>query len=290
MRHRKKMDALPRFRLPLLIMLILGLMVPMLSPATVRMKAHKAKISSDMRMVAIAFNTYIFSGARTRYHPEEYVDMASFLKVFTAVDLFEASIFLSPYDLKHTKADAPKIIGYRSDSGESVFVPDILEFPIAYSFGVYSDLNRTASTTPLLWTRGLHNYKNFDEPYGGHVAFLDGHVRYFEGQPEQHDPELEKIFGPESEFSKAVRILEHEPEAWTDKDLAPLPVRYRESLPSWQARKKDSLWVLFAPAVIAAFLVGLLPKILFRDRIKSAFVAFCIVLIATLLLFSAIFF
>jgi len=241
-----------------------------------------------MRMVAIAFNTYTTSGARLRYHPEKYEDMASFLKIFTTVDLFEASIFLSPYDLKHTKAEPPKIIGSLSDSGESVFVPDILEFPIAYSFGVYPDLDRAASKTPLLWTRGLHNYKSFDAPYGGHVAFLDGHVRYFEGQPEQHNPELEEIFGPDSEFSKAIRILEHDPVGWTDKNLAPLPVRYMESLSSWQARKRNPFWIIFAPALIAAFLVGLLPKILFRDRIKSAFVAFCIVLIATFLLLLTI--
>lgn len=282
------MNALPSFRMPPFIVLAFGLMIPLLSPATVKMTAHKAQISSHMRMVAIAFNTYTISGARIRYHPEHYENMASFLKVFTSVDLFEADIFLSPYDLKHAKAEPPEIIGFRSDSGKSVFVPDILEFPIAYSFGVYPDLDRPASTTPLLWTRGLHNYKSFGAPYGGHITFLDGHVEYFEGQPGQHDQELEKIFGLDSEFSKAIRILEHDPEGWTDKALAPLPLRYTERLPSWKARRSNTLLVIFVPALFAAFLVGLLPKILFRDRIWSALIAFCIVLIATFILFSVL--
>ena len=252
------------------------------------MTAHKAKISSDMRSVAVSFATYAYSGGRIKYDPEKYKEMRDLLEMFAKVDLFHASHFLSPYDLKHIDAEPPEEIAYRTESGEIVFLPEILNFPIAYSFAVYPDLDSPSSTTPLFWTRGLHNYETFKKPYGGHVAFLDGHVMYYGGEPGQHDPELEKIFGPGSEFSRTIRIIEHEPEDWREQNLEPLPVRYTESLPSKHKRVSNSFFILLAPAALAAVLVGLLPKPTIRQRLWSAFVAFGIVLIATLILVTAV--
>jgi prepilin-type processing-associated H-X9-DG protein len=264
-------------------------MLPVLSSASVKKKAQQVKMSSNMRQIAVAFSVYTHSGARMRYQPEKYQDIEALLEIFTQVELFDASIFLSPYDLKHARTKAPEIIGYTSETGKIEFVPDILEFPIAYSFAVYPDLARPSSMTPLLWTRGLHNYESFDAPYGGHIAYLDGHVTYYSGEPGQHDPELVKIFGAGSEFSKAVRIIEHEPEGWTEEKLTPLPVRIAEATKPNPFALVAAIAGMCAPALIAAFLVGLLPKPTMRERLWSASIAFGIVLIATLIFLPAVF-
>lgn len=274
----------------LLLVLATCFALPAPSAASVRQKAQQAKMASNMRQIAVAFNAYAFSGGRTRYDPENYVDMEALLKVYTEVDFNDASIFLSSYDLKYAKEKAPHVIGYTLDSGQAEFVPDILEFPIAYSFAVYPDLgaDRLSTMTPLLWTRGLQNYESFEAPYGGHVAFLDGHVTYYSGEPGKHDPKLVELFGPGSEFSKAVRIIEHEPEGWTEEKPAPLPVRIAESNKPNPFATVVAITATCTPAAIAAFLVALLPKPTIRERLWSALIAFGLVLIATLVLMPAV--
>lgn len=142
--------------------------------------------------------------------------------------------------------------------------------------------------TPIFWTRRLHQYEEFDAPYSGYVALLDGHVEYVESKPNKTDSRIIEIFGPNSEYSKAIRILEHVPPSWTDKELAPLPIRYKQSQ---RPRHKGILGLsieLFGPPLIAAALVAILPKPYFGERLKSAFIAFAIVLIATLILATTI--
>lgn len=258
------------------------------SLASVRAKAQQAKHAHNLRQVAIATNVYSYSGDWAPQKTDKLESMESLLRAFVSIELFEASIFLNKYDLEHIDADPPRAIGYKSDSGEFVFQPDILSFPIAFSFAVYSDENLKGPMTPLLWTRGLHKYEEFDQPYGGHVAFLDGHVMYYEGTPGEPNPELTELFGPESEFSKTVLILEHEPQNWAVEKLAPLPVRYAKATAVKYSDLLGILAIVFGPATIAAMLVGILPKPTTRQRLRSASIAFGVVLIATLLLTSTV--
>jgi prepilin-type processing-associated H-X9-DG protein len=260
-----------------------------LSSASVRTKAQQARDASNLRQVVLAFHVYTTSGARVRYNPDTLQDMESILQMFVQAELFDAPVYLTEYDLKYAKSKPPKITGSRNEDGEVIFQPDILNFPIFFSFAVYPDLggDRPASMTPLLWTRGLHRYESFEEPYGGHVAYLDGHVRYFEGEPGKHDPELERIFGEDSVSSKTVRIVEHEPEEWSKDPVKPLPIRYKEALSTKYSEVGRMLRITCLPALVAAILVGLVPKPSIGKRILDASIAFGIVLIVTLIFFPA---
>ena len=132
--------------------------------------------------------------------------------------------------------DIPKVVHFHPqttgtfypqiDKNQQVFIPSILNFPIGVSFAIYDDTFSSLSTRPLVWTRGLHRYAEFDQNYAGYVAYLDGHVRYFDGRPDSHDQDLVYTFSEASGFSNAIRILEHVPDEWADKKLEPLPIRY----------------------------------------------------------------
>ncbi|WP_269526634.1 hypothetical protein [Coraliomargarita parva] len=210
--------------------------------------------------------------------------MEAFLYELAQVELFDAVLFHCYPDELNFKARAPEITAYRSDAGKLVFESEILNYPIAYSVAVYPDLNQPASMTPLLWTRGLHHYASFDRPYAGHIAFLDGHIIHVEGTPGSPDPELSDYFGPNSEFSKAIRILEHEPEGWSEEPLAPLPIRYDAEFSPSFVDKYGFLLFIFGPGLIAGVLVMALPKPSKWQRIRSGLIAFALVFTATLVL------
>lgn len=233
----------------------------------------------------MAFLNYAYSRGRTSYRPDELQSMEDLIWVLASKsDLTYAELFINFSDAGYFKRSLPPTTALLLRPGEYEFQPEIMDFPIGFSFAIYPDLKGPATMTPLLWTRGLQNYETFNAPYSGHVAFLDGHIEYFQGEPGEHDPTLVKLFGRNSEFSKTIRILEHEPENWSTEPLTPLPVRYAKSS---QPKPFQTLGVVAAfcsPAVIAAFLVALLPKPTLRQRLWSALIAFGLVLIATLIL------
>lgn len=284
---------MPPHKIPVPLCIVLAFcfaFTPATSSATVRQKAQQVKAASNMRQVILAFNVYVYSGARVRYAPDSLQSMEDFIRILAEKsDLTYADLFLSYHDSRHFEDRTPAVTGTRDREGNFEFKPGIMEFPIAFSVAVYPELPELSTKTPLLWTRDLHNYKNFEEPYSGHIGFLDGHVIYYEGEPGKPNPELEAIFGAESEFSKAIRILTHNPEGWSKKPLAPLPVRYSQATRVTLAQKTMGIAAFCAPALIAAFLVGLLPKPTIGKRILDASIAFGLVLIATLLFVPAVF-
>ncbi|MGB0744966.1 MAG: hypothetical protein ACPGSB_10630 [Opitutales bacterium] len=262
---------------------------PSLSSAKVKKKVQQVRAASDMKQIALAFNNYAYYDHRYRYTPNSFQSMEDFIRIMAEKGgLTDAAVFLSYDDAQYFKQKLPKVTGLRNSKGSIEFDQEIMDFPIAFSVAIYPDLNGPATMTPLLWTRGMHNYKNFDQPYGGHITYMDGHVTYYEGKPGKPHPELDAIFGPGSEFSKAVRILEHEPAGWKDKMLAPLPVRIEEAVRPSPYRHLALLVYPFGPALIAAILVGLLPKPTKRKRILDGCITFGVVLIATLILFPSV--
>jgi prepilin-type processing-associated H-X9-DG protein len=66
--------------------------------------------------------------------------------------------------------------------------PDFARLQLSYVFAANIPLNAAVETTPLVWTRGLQFDGTWakDSPWkgdGGHVAFLDGHVEWYEKLP-----------------------------------------------------------------------------------------------------------
>ncbi|MGJ8649849.1 MAG: hypothetical protein ACSHX4_05775 [Opitutaceae bacterium] len=255
--------------------------------ASVRARAELVKASSNMRSISIVFATQQ-TETDVGYDAEEFLTMKDFLKLMAAWDLTDSRVFFSHIEYPEFKNDTPPVIITPKQEGTPPEInSDILKFPIGYSIAVYPDPNEMpTSLTPLLWTRGLHKFQEFDKPYSGHIAFLDGHVNYFEGEPGNQDPDLIKVFEEGSPYSSAIRILEHVPDDWVE--TAPLPIRYREGARIPFFARYGALFFLFIPPLLSGFLAIIFKRTgtPFYQRVISGAKTFTIVLIFTVLLSS----
>ena len=268
--------------------LCLGLLIAYCLPlqlfASVKQSSVRMTDPSNLRQITIAFVTRYYSGPRMTYSAEKLKTMEDFLTEMAKVDLLDTSVYYSIAEFRNFPDHPPRILTL-ADTGELPVIDEsVLNYPIGFSFAVYKNLESTpAASTPLLWTRNLHRYEDFDESYGGFVAFLDGYVRYFEGTPNNHNPELVELFGKEGRYAQAIRVLSSVPTEW---DLIkPLPVAVNE-LASTQSRDFMT-WILWlTPASVAGILSLIFSR---RDRslwskARGASLVFAIVLIATLVL------
>lgn len=241
-----------------------------------------------MRSLSIVFAVQQ-TESDVEYDAAAFQTMQDFLQAMALWDLTDSSVFFSHIEYPEFKSNPPTLITTPKQEGTpSQINPEILKFPIGYSIAVYPDPNiMPTSMTPLLWTRGLHKFQEFDQPYSGHIAFLDAHVEYFEGEPGNHDPYLIKVFEEGSPYSSAIRILEHVPDDWVE--TASLPVRYREGAKVPFLERYNGLFAFFLPALFGGFFAIILKEkgTSFSQRVISGGKVFTIILILTIL-FSSI--
>lgn len=193
---------------------IIATLSVLLFPAVtkVREMANRAKSASNMRQIALAYALYTSSSSRTRHLSPSKLQrdtklgttpqgFAEFLAKTTG--LTEASLWIIESDPALSAFEAqgvlPATIGYRdADNVFHLNPPWDTQIPIAYTIAIGHSPQAPASTTPLLWTRGLTPSGTWkkDSPWGGkggHIAFLDGHVEFYhklgpdEGQLLQED-------------------------------------------------------------------------------------------------------
>ncbi len=193
----------------LTVIAIIGILAAILIPAVgaVRIKAAQVKSSSNLRQIGLAYNNYATSGGRTRvigdgtYNASTNPNQANNRKDWAAVlaqgaDLTDAQIYFIDSDPAIDGQVLPKSIGFRNDSGIFTLTQewqDVDEELIGYEMVVAMSANAQGSTTPLVWTKGLENTGVWDSainPWGnkgGHIAFMDGHVEFFDqvAQPPQ---------------------------------------------------------------------------------------------------------
>lgn len=261
-------------RLSFMLLIALLTIFPNESQACVKSKAQRVLASSNLRQVAIALNTLYFTQARV-YNQTQLVDMQTVLTELARIGFNDSSVILSPLDLDEIEAKPPRAFAHHSkETTQTVFESAIFDFPIAFSMAIYPDpiSELPASQTPLLWTRGLHNYESFDSEYGGHVAFLDGHVVYFEGSPKMHDPDLVAVFDPNGTYGKAIRVLEHEPTLWSDSSIQPLPVRYSKQVNPPYRHARQVAYALTFPLILglaAACFPGTIKKRLWNALVTA---------------------
>ncbi|MGJ8654145.1 MAG: hypothetical protein ACSHX8_12805 [Opitutaceae bacterium] len=236
-----------------------------------------------MRSTAVAFATQ-YSTPRKTYTPDQLQSVQGFLHIMIDVGLIDSSVFFSYLDSNDFAEAPPSTI---SDSNNPTKLnEEILNFPIGYTFAVYPDLSGPTSMTPLLWTRGLHRFREFKEPYGGLIAFMDGHVQYYSDDDES---ELAALFESPGPASTAIRLLEHVPEDWVE--TAPLPVQMEAAKKNTFADYFWPLLIYFGPALIGGFLITIssnreYPR--YRRILRGA-VAFTIILLATAIFFPCIY-
>lgn len=180
----------------LTVIAIIGILAAILIPAVgkVREVANKSKSSSNLRSIAVSYATYSTSGGRIRTltksrlqttdSGENVHGVAEFLA--KNVDLTDASIWIIGSDpaVAAYTSELPVIVGFRDS--ENVFQRSqewTTEVPVGYDFAVAVSGNAPSTTTPLLWTRGLNTSGTWgkDSPWGlgGHMAYLDGHVSFY---------------------------------------------------------------------------------------------------------------
>lgn len=182
----------------LTVIAIIGILAAILIPAVgkVREVANKSKSSSNMRSIAVSYATYSTSGGRVRTLTQakmnndsdvtlsEVAGVAQFLAKQS--DLTDASIWIIESDpaVAAYSEVLPVVIGFRDNDNVFRTVdewrPDV---PVGYDFAIGVSGNAPTSTTPLLWTRALTTSGTWgkDSPWGlgGHIAYLDGHVSFY---------------------------------------------------------------------------------------------------------------
>ena len=192
----------------LTVIAIIAVLALILFPAVnkVRETANKAKSASNMRQIALAQAIYTKSGGRTRSISRAKLERSATLGAtpqgyaeFLAknTELTEASLWIIDSDPALNTFEEhntlPTVIGYRDDNNSFQLSTEPAwdnTVPVGYTVAVGQSQHTSPSTTPLLWTRGLTPNGTWtkDSPWGkgGHIAFLDGHVAFYnELSPEE---------------------------------------------------------------------------------------------------------
>jgi len=185
----------------LTVIAIIGILAALIIPAvgSVKTKANQAKSSSNMRQIALGYNNYSTSGSRTRNireggfsaednrqasSPKEFANVLAY-----HVDLSDAALWFISSDERQDQIDQlPTFVGSRAADGgwnENADWTALAGDDVSYSVAVGLSTNSPTSTTPLLWTTGLDDSGNWEatSPWsgkGGHIAFVDGHVSFYQ--------------------------------------------------------------------------------------------------------------
>lgn len=184
----------------LTVIAIIGILAAILIPTigAVKEKAAMVSSSSNMKQIAVSFSTYSNSGTRARIitnngpwsvsnntqaaNAKDWAQVLAYHAGLTDANLYfigsDEDVALTPV--------LPRSIGTRSGSSfnQSAEWQSMPPETISYTVVVNMSPNAPASRTPLLWTKGLNASGEWipTSPWqgkGGHIAFMDGHVEYF---------------------------------------------------------------------------------------------------------------
>lgn len=240
---------------------------------------------SNFKQIYIALS-YLNTNESSPSNDDEHLyTMEELIWALTQAGVTDSTLFISTTDLAYIEDGPIPDVGYQTESGTVELNPKFLRLPIGFSYAVYAESEGVSGQAPLFWTRGLHKFKEFNAPYSGYIAFSAGNIEYFKGSPNEPNAELERVFGEESGFTKALQILEHEPSGWAEgRNLAPLPVRFATATKVSRLQRWSPLLFLIAPAMLAGIISFVLPKPAVSRRLVSAIKTSIVVLIATLLI------
>jgi len=178
----------------LTVIAIIGILAAILIPAVgkVREVANKTKSASNIRSIAISYATYSTSGGRVKVLKPDSLPadtiygVAEFLAKQS--DLVDAAIWMIASDEAYINYTGviPSLVGFRDETTNAFETSTdwTADEPLAYAFALRTGGNDPTSTTPLTWTRGLDETSGVwgtDSPWGngGHIAYLDGHVVFY---------------------------------------------------------------------------------------------------------------
>jgi prepilin-type N-terminal cleavage/methylation domain-containing protein/prepilin-type processing-associated H-X9-DG protein len=185
----------------LTVIAIIGILAAILIPTigTVKEKASMVASSSNMSQIAKSFATFTNSGTRARIitsngpwsvssntQAANAKDWAQVLAYHAGLSDAKLYFIGSDEDVALTPV-LPRSIGTRSGNSfnKDLEWENMPPQTISYTVVVNMSPNAPASRTPLLWTKGLDARGEWaaTSPWqgkGGHIAFMDGHVEFFD--------------------------------------------------------------------------------------------------------------
>jgi len=100
-------------------------------------------------------------------------------------DLNDAAMWFIPSDEALTGITLPKSVIDGDTNAATVVAPDFAQLTLSYVFAANVSTSAPSTTTPIAWERGLQPDGTWssDSPWqgrGGHIAFLDGHIQWFD--------------------------------------------------------------------------------------------------------------
>jgi prepilin-type N-terminal cleavage/methylation domain-containing protein len=172
----------------LAVIAIIGILAAILVPSvgSAISKAHRMKEANNVRQIALAYINYIRDN-HDRSEMARCRDVHEFAGVLAKRGYLttpEVYFFDSDPAASLSKLKKPKSIG-KPGGGSWRPSDDFMKFPLSVVAVVNISPNVSASTTPIIYSRGLDvdtgrwGKDGAHGEEGGFIAFLDGHVRFF---------------------------------------------------------------------------------------------------------------
>ncbi len=163
------------------VVAVIAILMAILTPVVSSMMASARRSSdgSNLRQLAMATIAYMNEAGETK--TLSFTSLNDWaLKVSTAGNFNEATLFLVSGDPALSAVTTLPTKVQNSGVIDTTFAATPLSVAVAKSL----NLNASAASTPVLWTRGLQASGSWasDSPYGvkgGFIAFLDGHVTFY---------------------------------------------------------------------------------------------------------------
>lgn len=170
----------------LVVIAIIATLIAITIPAANKAldSAKRSLAANNLRQIALAYMLH----TTTENEPIRAKDLYEWTQCFAEVtDLNDAHLWYVKEDplLQSISDDLPGLVLLPpSFKQERKLNPDFAKTPLSLCVASNLPLDANPSTTPLAWTRGLQKNGKWaaNSPYkgkGGHIVFLDGHVKWF---------------------------------------------------------------------------------------------------------------
>ena len=142
---------------------------------------------SNLSQIAKAYAAYSYGstyGRRLQVPPGSTAHEAAFILAQKA-DLNDAQVWFILTDDALANITLPKVVIDGDTSTATAPAPDFARLTLSYVFASNVSTSAYPTTTPIAWTRGLQPNGTWsaNSPWagkGGHIAFLDGHVAWYD--------------------------------------------------------------------------------------------------------------